>query len=305
MSATASVSLTALKKTANTAFSQNGYSIPKSDMTPEQMEKIKKDLTIKPSTCPGYGKEDDVEPIKLWQENAQKLYMPKCYGYKKLGKPKTVKIAEPTKIDLPFNGDLREYQKNILAAWDKYAEEQGGGLINVGPGRGKTVMAIKKISELGLKTLVLVNTTDLLDQWKERIEQYTPTARIGIIRAKKLSVMNKDIVIGMIQSVSSPNKDKEYPPEMFAEFGLLIVDECHHIAARVYNRCLRKAPIKYTMGLSATPDRNDGLTRIIKYYLGDICYKDDSIQKTDAEKELDHIPDADVRIYQYYNFEVI
>lgn len=293
--------LAPLKKTAQTSYSSNGYSIVKTGLTQEQIDKIKSDLTIMPNVCPGYGNQDDVEPVVLWQENAAKLYVPRYYGYKKLGVPKSMKLTEPTTINVPFKGDMREYQRQIVAAWDSHAQARGGGIINVGPGRGKTVMAIKKITELGLKTLILVHNTDLLDQWKERIEQYAPTARVGIIQAKKLSVMNKDIVIGMIQSISNPAKDKEYPAEMFKEFGLLIVDECHHIAARMFSRCLRKTCLKYTMGLSATPDRNDGLTRVLKYYLGDICYKDDSIQKTDAERELDHIPDADVRIYQYYN----
>ena len=103
----------------------------------------------------------------------------------------------------------------------------------------------------------------------------------------------------MVQSLSNPAKDAEYPPELFAEFGMVVIDECHHIGARMFSRCLRKCAFKYTMGLSATPDRQDGLTKVFKYYLGDICYKDDAIQKTAEERLLDHIPDAKCIVYRY------
>jgi hypothetical protein len=292
-----------LAKTAQTAISGKGYTILKSDMTPEQITYLKDTLTFKPKVMEGYGKPEDVRPIILWRENERKIYIPRFFGYKKIGKPKQDKLNPGQTIQLAFNGSIRPYQQEILAAWDKQAAESGGGIISVGPGRGKTVMAIAKLVQLGLKTLIVVHTSDLLDQWRERIEQYAPTARIGEIRGKTLTVMNKDVVIGMIQSLSNPKKDAHYSEELFKEFGFVIYDECHHVAAEMFNRCLRKTQFKYTMGLSATPDREDGLTNIFKYYLGDICYKDDAIQKTTEELAFDHIPDADVRVYKYLNYD--
>jgi len=102
----------------------------------------------------------------------------------------------------------------------------------------------------------------------------------------------------MIQTLS---KDKDYPSNMFESFGLVIADECHHLAARQFCKSLAKYPFKYTLGLSATPDRADGLSRVFKYYLGDIVYKDCEIQKTFEEIELDHIPDSTVELYSYKN----
>ena len=52
--------------------------------------------------------------------------------------------------------------------------------------------------------------------------------------------MGKDVVIGMIHSISSPKKDEEYPLEMFKEFGMVIIDECHHVGAKMFSRCLKK-----------------------------------------------------------------
>ena len=128
---------------------------------------------------------------------------------------------------------------------------------------------------------------------------FLPTARLGKIKAKICNTSEKDVVIGSIQSISDPRKDAEYSAEMFAEFGLLIVDECHHIGAKSFSRCLQKIQPKYVLGLSATPHRQDGLTRVIKYYLGDICFDDTQIEKTELEKSLEHIPDAEVRLYNY------
>lgn len=292
-----------LGKTAQTAISPTGYSIVKSGMTPEQIAYIKKDLTLMKTQIEGYGKQDD-KPIVVWLENDNKIYIPRHYGLKKIGVPNRDKLNPGVAIAVPFVGALREYQLNILKAWDDQAKKTGGGIISVGAGRGKTVMAIAKIADLKVKTLIVVWTEDLLDQWRERIEEYMPSARIGEIRGKKLAIMNKDIVIAMIQSLSNPKKDADYPQEVFKEFGFVIYDECHHVAADMFSRCLKKTIFKYTMGLSATPNRTDGLTRLIKYYLGEICYKDDSIEKTPEEKALDHIPDADIRMYNFWCCDV-
>ena len=84
-----------------------------------------------------------------------------------------------------------------------------------------TVMAIKMACEIGLKTLVIVHKTFLLDQWIERIKQFTD-ARIGIIKQNKINVSDCDIIVGMIQSISM----KEYNPEIFDDIGCVIYDEC-------------------------------------------------------------------------------
>ena len=103
-----------------------------------------------------------------------------------------------------------------------------------------------------------------MEQWIERIEQFLPDARIGIIQQNKVKVQGKDIVIAMIQSISMKN----YPMEIFDQFGLSIFDECHHISSQVFSRCLPKVGNKYMLGLSATPKRKDGLSKVFHWYLG-------------------------------------
>ena len=92
----------------------------------------------------------------------------------------------------------------------------------------------------------------LLNQWIKRIEEFLPEARIGIIQASKVDYKNKDIVIGMLQSLSSKEYDIE---EVFGDFGFTVVDECHHIAAEVFSRSLPKVIL--IIHLDSQPHRKE------------------------------------------------
>jgi superfamily II DNA or RNA helicase len=132
-----------------------------------------------------------------------------------------------------------------------------------------TVMGINIISQLKKKTLVIVHKEFLMNQWIERINQFLPNAKIGKIQGQVIDIEDKDIVIGMLQSLSM----KEYPSSMFESFGFTIVDEVHHISSEVFSCALFKIVTKYMLGLSATMERKDGTTKIFKMFLGDIVYK--------------------------------
>ncbi len=132
-----------------------------------------------------------------------------------------------------------------------------------------TIMSLNLVTQLKKKTLIIVHKEFLIDQWVERIKQFLPYARIGLIRQKKIDVKNRDIVIGMLQSIAMKN----YSMDIFKDFGFCIIDECHHIAANVFSRALPKIGCKYMCGLSATPTRDDGLSKVFKWYLGPIVYK--------------------------------
>jgi superfamily II DNA or RNA helicase len=172
---------------------------------------------------------------------------------------------------VPFVGNLRPDQQDIVDTFMNNTNpiSGGGGLLDIPCGEGKTVDACKIISERKKKTLVIVHKEFLMNQWIERIGQFLPTARVGKIQGQIVDIENKDIVIGMLQSLSM----KEYPDDMFSSFGLTIVDECHHISSEVFSRSLQKIITFYTLGLSATMQRKDGLTKVFKMFLGDIIYK--------------------------------
>jgi superfamily II DNA or RNA helicase len=247
-----------------------GFSIPKKYLTDEQIQKIKKDLTAKPFAPPTSMQKPVQFPI--WRESPKKIYVPRFYGFKHFESYKTVlnKIPSGTSIDLPFSGSLRDYQVNIINAYMKESRKSGCGLLEIPCGRGKTVMALNIISQLKLKTLVIVHKEFLMNQWIERIQQFLPDARIGKIQGKVVDVENKDIVLGMLQSLSM----KDYPDNTFSSFGLTVLDEVHHISAEVFSNSLFKIVTKHMLGLSATMNRKDGLTHVFKQFLGKVVYKE-------------------------------
>ena len=167
------------------------------------------------------------------------------------------------------------------------AEERGGGVISVPCGFGKTVLALYSVAALKVKTIVIVHKEFLMDQWKERIEFFLPDAKVGKIQGDVVKIEDKDIVIGMLQSISM----KDYPDEVFNSFGFVIYDECHHLGAEVFSRSLIKVGCKYTLGLSATPKRADGLTKVFEWFLGDTVF---SIKQREQEE-------VKVKLIKYYN----
>ena len=132
-----------------------------------------------------------------------------------------------------------------------------------------TSIALYLIATLGVKALVVVNKEFLMDQWKERIEQFLPDARVGILRQKKIQVENKDIVIAMLQSVAMC----DYDFSVYSTFGIVFYDEAHCVPSKVFSKALRKINTRYHFGLSATPNRADGMTKVTKLYIGPIVYK--------------------------------
>ena len=284
-------------------ISSKGYVIYKEN-NDEIIKLIKKELLVEPNVCPGYGS-DIPDSFKVYRENDKKIYVPVHYGIEKFGNVKKEYNTSIKSIDIDFPFDLRDYQKEIVKTYLEHVKDKpvSGGIISVGCGRGKTVMALNIIHKLNCKTLILVHKEFLMNQWRERIEQFLPDARIGVIQGKIIDLRNKDIILGMIQSLSDPRKDKDYNNEMFNDIGLLVADECHHLGAKQFSRSLMKHTFKYTLGLSATPNRNDGLTKVFKYFLGDIIYKDNKIKKNEKELQLEHIPDAIVDIIKYNNLD--
>ena len=175
---------------------------------------------------------------------------------------------EYEKMENPkFTSELRDYQIPIVDKVEAAIYSKGGGILSVPCGRGKTCMAINIAARLGLKTLVIVHRTDFILQWKADIEKFT-NLKVGILQQNTIDVDGKDIVIGMLKSISM----KDYHHSIFEQFGFVIVDEVHNISTRLYSKALCKVMPKYTLGLSATPYRDDGLDRVYRWFLGDILY---------------------------------
>ena len=259
-----------------TYLGQKGYSIYKKNMSVKEQHSLRDDLIARP-----YVPKAPVQPegFAIYRESNQKIYIPRFFGINAYGEPDEVRIPKGDPIDVAFNGGLRDYQTNIVNIYKKsLGVNGGGGLLEIPCGRGKTVIALNIISQLKVKTLVIVHKGFLLNQWVERIEQFLPGARVGKIQGQVIDIEDKDIVVGMLQSLSM----KEYPSDMFASFGLTIVDECHHISSEVFSRSLQRIVTRCMLGLSATMQRKDGLTRVFKMFLGEIIYK----EKREADDDV-------------------
>ena len=250
---------------------KKGYTLLKTGLTDKEHIFIRDELTVK-----AYIPKSPVQPdpFSLYRESPNKFYVPRYFGQENFGEFSENKLSRGDDINIEFNGDLREYQINIVNKYINFVKDSGGGLLDVDPGKGKTVMGLYIISKLKKKTLVVVHKSFLLNQWIERIQQFLPAARVGKIQGQIIDIEDKDIVIGMLQSLSQ----KDYPDNLFDSFGLSIYDETHHLGAEVFSRCMMKTITNYTLGLSGTMQRKDGLTKVFKMFLGDVVHK----EKTDT-----------------------
>jgi len=255
-------------------LTRNGYKIVKSTIA--DIVKLKKELTVKPNIPAVFVNPRFVKKYPVYSETENFLYVPKQFGIARFGHAESDMVAVASDR-WEFTGSLRPLQVDVVS---KYTQD---GMICLQTGGGKTVCALYIASTLKLKTLIVVHNTFLKDQWEDRIRAFLPKARIGRIQGDTVNVDEQDIVIAMIQSLSM----KEYPKGTFAGFGLTIVDECHHIASEVFVQAFQKITSKHMLGLSATPDRKDGLMHVIEWFLGPILYKSDSGDKVDTKVHVE------------------
>jgi len=250
---------------------QKGYSIPKKNIKVEQQYFIRQELTIKPFIQGSPAAQTVTFPA--YRESANKFYVPRYFGEEHFGQAEDSKICPGEIINLSFAGELRDNQKPVVKAYldhvTKYENVGGGGLLELPCAYGKTILSLYIISQLSVKTLIIVHKEFLLNQWIERIQQFLPSARVGRIQGQILDIENKDIVIGMLQSLSM----KDYHETTFQCFGLTIIDEVHHISSEVFSCALFKIVTRYMLGLSATMNRKDGTTKVFKMFLGPVVYK--------------------------------
>lgn len=273
------------------SIGNRGYGLTKESLTDDKLNFIRKTLTVKANNF-GYDNTNvnDDTSFKIYIESEKKIYVPKFWGINEFGEADDVKLNMAIKMndDVEFKGALREYQVEPIECYEKIVSAMvethgvGGGILQVPPGWGKTVMAIYLMSKLKLKTLVIVHKDFLIQQWRERLQTYMSNVNIGLIKGKTIDINGKDVVIGTLQSISM----KDYNNDIFNDFGFVVIDECHHLGAQVFSQALRKVNFTYSLGLSATVTRKDGLTKVFKWYLGDIIYKAKSDKKSSSTQVI-------------------
>ena len=257
---------------------------------------MRKDLFVKPegfggTFSPFAAMQETAFPV--YRESTSKFYLPRFYGIARYGIPPHSEIEPGETISVDFTKELRDYQENIIQIYTKYVQRTitepatggcaaavpmgSGAILEVPCGRGKTVMALKIISILKKKTLIIVHKEFLMNQWIERIAEFLPTAKVGKIQGPVFDIVEKDIVIGMIQTLY----DKDFPADTFSSFGLTVIDEVHRIGSEQFSKTLFKTITPYMLGISATVERKDKLTKILYMFIGERIYSESTREEVD------------------------
>lgn len=249
------------------------YEVPASQLTRAELRKHTEALTMVPKD-PFQRAGDASFPAFTLVENT--LRVPRWYGNREFGAARvdaTHVGRELSDEAARFAGSLQAHQREptkivVDACLNSAMPSPRGGMICLGCGQGKTVCGLWIASTLRRRTLILCHKAFLVDQWKERAAMFLPGAKIGIIRQNKVE-LDADVVIASLQSVAM----RDYDRNTFDDFGLLIVDEAHHLSAPCLSRALQKLPMRYVLGLTATPERRDGLTPLLFESMGPILYR--------------------------------
>lgn len=170
-----------------------------------------------------------------------------------------------TSIEANFQGRLRSYQEEAVASISEYDD----GILCAPTAFGKTAVAAWLIAKRQVNTLILVHRQQLLDQWHERLAMFLglPPNSIGQIGGGK-SDRTGLIDVAVIQSLHRKDEVKDF----VAEYGQVIVDECHHISAFTFEQVMKQVKARYVVGLTATPTRKDGHHPIIYMQCGPIRF---------------------------------
>ena len=188
------------------------------------------------------------------------------------------------RINVAFKGELREEQQKAMDAFSEYHT----GTLSATTAFGKTIFAIGMIAKRKVNTLILVHNKALLEQWRERLETFLeinesieePTVKrgrkakssiIGCLYSGKKSV-HGIIDIALIQSCLDDGDVKPF----VKEYGMVVVDECHHVSSVSFEQVLRQVRATYVYGLTATPIRKDGHQPIIFMQCGKIRFISDA-----------------------------
>ena len=171
-------------------------------------------------------------------------------------------------LDARFTGELTATQTE--AAQEMLAHELG--VLCTPPGFGKTVIAAHLIAARSRSTLVVVHSKPLLEQWVQRLAQFLDLGvkQIGVVGAGRSKPTGR-LDVATVQSLAR----REHLQELLANYGHIVVDECHHVPALTTERVLQSAPARHVTGLTATPYRRDGHHPIIAMQCGPVRHEVD------------------------------
>lgn len=244
-----------------------GFCVPIDTLTPKQITKIKNELNVKPESNFG---NFSVKSFKVYRETKKYFILPVYYSVENFKFDYEVILPEYDTTQIEDSIILHESQVKCYDMCRKEIEKLfGGGIINLSTGSGKTIIAIKLACFFKLKTLIIVNKIELLNQWKKEIVKWVPNVKIGIIQGGTFEYEDCDIVLGMLQTISMKST---LEPIDFSWAGLCFIDEVHNLGSEIFSQLLFKIRPKYLFGLTATLERKDKLEKVIRWFLGNVIY---------------------------------
>ena len=181
-----------------------------------------------------------------------------------------------------YNFELNEILFKQVSAFDavmKDLKDHFGALICLAPGEGKTEVAIKAAYELKEKVLILSHNAEKIPkQWVERFKSRinNPNLKAQLLETKKDAPLDIDVLCLTIQSLITGKIN----PKLLESYGFVIIDECHHINADQWKKSFSYLNPKYILGISGTPERKDGLDKILTHFIGPISYQSKRIYTT-------------------------
>jgi superfamily II DNA or RNA helicase len=285
-------------------LSHRGYAIRKDELTADETRALRKTLTMKPAVAAEFAA--GVEPFPVYYESPSRWYVPRFWGVQNCGVPDgdARQPGLPLREGLAFAKTLRAEQLPIVEAFrsgvpggdvattgaliskgggfletrgarDKASDTVGfldtyNGLVCVPCGYGKTFMGIWLACQLKRRFLIVVHQEFLMEQWRGELEAAIPGIRVGKLQGPRAQLGPEyDCCICMLQTVAS----RDWPLDTFSGFGFTLFDECHHLGAEHFSRALMSIQTMHMLGLSATPDRMDGLDAVFQNYIGPVRYQ--------------------------------
>jgi superfamily II DNA or RNA helicase len=211
--------------------------------------------------------------IRCYEEDASHIHLPRgiLEELKELANAagSELSLADhrpvPEKLSLEFLGSLTPGQMNAIRA----ALSGDMGVLIAPPGAGKTVMGCYAVAARNMPTLILAHRKPILDQWRAQLGVLLGLSsrmigQVGGGRNRQTGIID----LGMMQSLKRFDDLESF----FSKYGFIVVDECHHLPAFTFEACVKRAPVRYILGLTATPYRRDGLQEIITLQCGSIRY---------------------------------
>jgi len=252
--------------------------------------------------------------IRCYEEDLTYLHLPRGVlgqleeAVTNAGSRPVTDDRRPTHASLPFEfrGELTPMQTSAVAAMLAHDD----GVLVAPPGTGKTVIACALIAERRLPTLVLAHSKPLLEQWRAQITtllelQPKQIGQFGGGRHSRTGVVD----LAMIQSLKAVDDLGSF----FSDYGLLVIDECHHLPAFSFEAAVRQAPVRHFLGLTATPYRRDGLQEIVTMQCGPIRHRiasnesragGVSLELVVRETELAFVDAAEMPIHEVFRLLV-